>query len=55
VDQVRRRGVKVLNIAIADYQSEAIFGKDHVVKFTDLGKLVENMRRLILRLVRHES
>jgi hypothetical protein len=55
VEQIRKRGIKVLNVAIADYQSEAIFGKDHVVKFTDLGKLVENMRRLIIRLVRRES
>jgi nitric oxide reductase activation protein len=51
VKEVRRRGIKVLNVAIADHKSEAIFGKEHVLKFTDLRELVLNMRRLILRLV----
>jgi hypothetical protein len=55
VQQIRLQGIKVFNVAIADYRSEAIFGTDHVVKFTDLHKLVENMRRLIFRIVRRVS
>jgi hypothetical protein len=55
VGQIRRQGIKVLNVAISDYKSEAIFGKDNVLKFTDLSNLVENMRRLIVRLVRRAS
>jgi nitric oxide reductase activation protein len=55
VQEVKRQGIKILNIAIADYKSEAIFGKANVLKFTNLPNLVENMRRLIVRLVRSAS
>lgn len=52
VAQVRKQGIHVLNIAIDDVKSEVIFGKDHILKFTDLGALVPNIRKLLVRLFR---
>lgn len=52
VESVRGRGIQVLNVAIADFHSEAIFGRGHVAKFTDLGRLVQDMRRLLTEIVR---
>jgi len=48
---LRQRGVRVINVAIEDYDSEAIFGASHVLKFPDLGRLVADMRALLTRLV----
>lgn len=50
VASVRRRGIKVINIAIDDFCSEELFGKSWVLRFTDLSALVENMRRLVVQL-----
>jgi hypothetical protein len=55
VESVRRRGIRVLNIAIDDSQSEAIFGRPNVVKFTDMDRLVVDMRRLVTRIVQRAS
>ena len=55
VEAVRRHGIQVESIAIADYRSEAIFGRRHVVKFTDLGSLAGNMRVLLTRIVRRAA
>jgi nitric oxide reductase activation protein len=52
VEAVRRRGIRVINVAIEDYASEAIFGSAHVLKFTDIGRLVADMRVLLTRLLR---
>lgn len=55
VETVRSRGIKVLNVAIADYSSEEIFGKAHVVKFTDLRKLVTDVKKLVTRIIRRST
>ncbi len=55
VEAVRRRGVQVLNVAINEYASEAIFGAAHVFRFTDLGRLVADVRILLGRLVRRAT
>lgn len=52
VESVRRRGMRVLNVAIADHRSEAIYGARHTVKYTDLTRLVTDMRRLVTSIVR---
>jgi hypothetical protein len=52
---VRRRGIRVINIAIDDYESEAIFGRPNVVKFTDLNRLIADMRGLVTRIVRRAT
>src|SRR5262249_23569237 len=49
---VRRRGIAVLGIAIADMNSEEIFGKEHVVKFASLEALVPGLRALVTRIIR---
>jgi hypothetical protein len=54
VEAVRRRGIRVLNVAICDYHSETIFGR-HVVKYTDLDRLVSDMRTLITRIIRQAT
>ncbi len=52
VDKLRREGLKVVNIAIADFQSEAMFGEDWVIKLNDLRTLVPELRKLLVRLLR---
>lgn len=51
VETVRRKGIRVMAVAIEDYNCEAIYGPRHVVKFTDLGQLVSDMRKLVVRTV----
>lgn len=52
VDLVRRQGIQVINIAIADFHSEAIFGSANVVKFSDLSRLAGGLRALLVRMLR---
>jgi nitric oxide reductase activation protein len=53
VDTVRRQGIKVLQVAIEDYQgSSSIYGNKWVIKFTDIPQLVNEMRKMIVRVVR---
>jgi hypothetical protein len=47
VDSVRQRGIRLLAIAIEDYDSESIYGPRHVVHCSQLGQLVGDMRKLI--------
>lgn len=53
VQSVRRQGIRVLNVAIEDFASEKIFGKDFVLKFTDHDNLVNRMRQLMTTMLRH--
>jgi hypothetical protein len=55
VEAVRRRGIRVVNIAIDDYQSAAIFGKQNVVKFTELDRLASDMQKLVTQIVRRAT
>ena len=55
VDSVRRRGIRVIGVAIDAYASEAIFGSSNLLKFTDLGRLVADVRALVTRVVRGPS
>ena len=52
VQSVRRQGIRVLNVAIEDFASEKIFGKDFVLKFTDHNSLVNRMRQLMTTMLR---
>ena len=52
VAKVRRRGMGILNIAVDDFRSEDIFGGSNVVKFVDLGRMVSDLRNLMVRIVR---
>ena len=44
VDTVRRRGIPIINIAVDDFHSEAIFGSTNVVKFLDISRLADGLR-----------
>jgi hypothetical protein len=55
VNSVRKRGIRLSAVAIEDYQSEPIYGARHVVRFTDLGQLVADMRKLIVNIIRLSS
>ncbi|MEQ8637447.1 vWA domain-containing protein [Gimesia maris] len=52
VIQLRKSGIRVLNIAIEDYASEQIFGDSWVLKFTDMEEFVPQMVRLVKTLLR---
>ena len=52
VDSVRRKGIRLLAVAIEDYQSEPIYGARYVVHFTELSGLVADMRKLITNIIR---
>ncbi|MFN9717879.1 MAG: hypothetical protein ACK58L_04240 [Planctomycetota bacterium] len=52
VINLRRRGMKVLNVAIADYCAEQIFGAENTLKLTTLPELVNQFRRVLTRLLR---
>jgi nitric oxide reductase activation protein len=55
VDEVRRSGIRVLNIAVADQTSESIFGLPFVLKFTESHRLVTDIHKLVTRLIRGAS
>ena len=52
VETVRRQGIQIINIAVADFHSEEIYGSSYVVKFVDLSRLVSDLRNLMVRVVR---
>jgi nitric oxide reductase activation protein len=52
VAKVRSQGIQVINVAIEDFNSEAIYGKPYVLKYTDLNELVMNIRKFLVRLFR---
>lgn len=52
VAQLRKRRIKLVNIAIEDYASEEIYGDSWVMKFTELSELVVSMKRLLTSLLR---
>jgi len=53
VDRARKDGVQVLQIAIEDHMnSDNMYGKQNVIKFTDMSDLVNNMRRFVTRIIR---
>ena len=55
VEHLRKKfGMKVMQVAIQSFDSEAMFGK-YVVRFLDLGSLINDMRRLITGIIRELS
>jgi hypothetical protein len=52
VAAVRAAGTRVLAVAIRDYRCEDIYGEGQVLKFSDLARLVGDMRALLTRLLR---
>ena len=52
VETARRQGIQVMNIAVDNFRSEEIFGKSNVLKFVDLSRLVDDLRKLLIRVVR---
>jgi hypothetical protein len=52
VQAVRRRGIDVLSVAIADMRNEEIYGKEHVVKFTSLEAIVPGVRAVVTKIMR---
>ena len=55
VEAVRKRGVRVVGVAIENYAAEPIYGVKDLVKFTDMSRLVADMRRLVEGIVRRVS
>ncbi|QDT22484.1 hypothetical protein [Gimesia chilikensis] len=55
VIQLRKSGIRVLNVAIEDYASEQIFGDSWVLKFTNMEEFVPQMTRLVKTLLRSTS
>jgi hypothetical protein len=53
VDDLERRGVKVLNVAIASFDSESMF--KNVIRFLDMPDLINKMRCLVTNLVKGTS
>ena len=53
VDNLERQGIKVMQIAIASFDSESMF--QNVVRFLDLPDLINQMRRLITKVVQSAS
>jgi hypothetical protein len=53
VDNLERRGIKVLNVAIESFDSEQMF--KNVIRFLDLPDLINQMRRLITKVVQSAS
>lgn len=52
VRAVRRQGMCVMNVAVEAYGSEEIYGDSWVLRFTDMPRLVDQFRRLLVRLAR---
>jgi nitric oxide reductase activation protein len=52
VDTVRRQGIQIMNIAVDNFRSDEIFGKSNVLRFVDLSRLVDDLRKLLIRVVR---
>ncbi|MFM7070474.1 MAG: VWA domain-containing protein [Planctomycetota bacterium] len=50
VTAVRRQGIRVMNVAVEDYGSDEIYGAPWVLRLTDMPRLVEQFRRLLVRL-----
>lgn len=53
VDDLERRGVKVMNVAIASFDSESMF--KNIIRFLDLPDLINRMRCLVTNLVKVSS
>ena len=53
VDNLERQGINVIQIAIDSFDSESMF--KNVIRFLDLPDLINQMRRLITRVVRSAS
>jgi len=53
VDDLERQGVKVVQVAIDSFDSKSMF--KNVIKFLDLNDLINNMRRLVTRVVQSIS
>ena len=53
VGKLERKGIYVLNVAITSYKSEDMF--KNVLKFTDLSDLINNMRKLITRIIKQAT
>ena len=54
VDALRKGGMKVMQVAIEAFDSERMFGKD-VIRFLDVNSLVNQMRKLVTRIVRSNT
>jgi len=53
VEAARKKGFTVIQVAIEDYkESEQMYGKKWVLHFTDMGKLIADMRKLVTRIIR---
>jgi nitric oxide reductase activation protein len=53
VDAARKQGFTVLQIAIEDYvNSEDMYGKQWCIKFSDMSRLIDDMRRFVVRVVK---
>ena len=52
VESVRRQGIDVRGVALADYGHDRIYGTRNLVHFTDLSTFVADMRKLVTALVR---
>ena len=50
VEDLEKKGITVINIAINAYKSERMF--KHVIKFLDMNDLINKMRRLIVKIVK---
>ncbi len=53
VKKLSRKGVKTVQVAIESFQSEKMF--KHFVSFTDHKTLVNDMRKLIVKVVRENT
>ena len=53
VDDLERRGIKVMNVAIAAFDSESMF--KNIIRFLDLPDLINKMRCLVTNLVKVTS
>jgi hypothetical protein len=54
VQNLEKRGVKVMGVAIHDYNASAIYGKN-TLKFLDLSDLINRMRRLVVQVIKQNS
>ena len=53
VDATRKKGIDVLQIAIDDFDgSEGMYGQNHVIHFTQMPELINNMRKFVTRTVK---
>ncbi len=55
VETVRRRGVRIMGITIGDQDGELIFGRRDHMRFTDMSRLVSDMRALVTSIVRETT